>query len=159
ANLGGPDDLQVDPGLQALTDNGGQTPTQALSAGSLAIDHGNDAFATPTDQRGTGFSRILASQNDTGAFKSSFFAPPPLPPPPVPPAPPPPPPAPVPPLKPPPVSPVAGSPESSASESPENTPLDPSSFFPIITTWTEKTITPILPVSPTSSVPSGFDLT
>ncbi|MEX2169341.1 MAG: choice-of-anchor Q domain-containing protein [Pirellulales bacterium] len=54
-----------DPGLGALADNGGPTPTHALRFGSLAIDQGSVALASdpltsvafPSDQRGTGFAR------------------------------------------------------------------------------------------------------
>ena len=50
----GPGDLvNVDPRLGPLQDNGGPTPTQALLAGSPAIDAGGDDCPPPaTDQRG-----------------------------------------------------------------------------------------------------------
>lgn len=51
--------------LDTLEDNGGPTHTVALLAGSAAIDHGNDAIAPPTDQRG--FFRNGIS--DIGAFE------------------------------------------------------------------------------------------
>ena len=52
--FGGPGDLaDMDPQLGPLQDNGGSTPTQALSPGSPAIDAGgNDCPPPATDQRG-----------------------------------------------------------------------------------------------------------
>jgi len=44
--------LSGDPHLGPLEDNGGDTLTHALLPGSPAIDAGNDAFCTATDQRG-----------------------------------------------------------------------------------------------------------
>jgi hypothetical protein len=64
--------VDVDPQLGALQDNGGDTLTQALSAGSLAIDHGDPAGCKDhlgslitSDQRG------LARENrcDIGAYE------------------------------------------------------------------------------------------
>lgn len=56
-----------------LADNGGPTKTLALVAGGPAIDAGNNAAAAglTTDQRGTGFDRILNGVVDIGAFESS----------------------------------------------------------------------------------------
>ena len=58
-----------------LADNGGPTLTHALVAGSLAINAGDDAVATDagltTDQRGTGFDRVVYGTVDIGAFE--FF--------------------------------------------------------------------------------------
>jgi hypothetical protein len=65
--------LNVDPLLGPLQNNGGPTLTQALLLGSTAIDAGNDATAPPTDQRG--FSRSGVS--DIGAFEFNGIAPPP----------------------------------------------------------------------------------
>ncbi len=48
----GTDRTGVDPQLQALADNGGPTPTHALTAGSEAIDNGTASSAPATDQRG-----------------------------------------------------------------------------------------------------------
>lgn len=42
----------VDPGLGALGDNGGPTPTMLPRPGSPAIDFGLNAESTPADQRG-----------------------------------------------------------------------------------------------------------
>jgi CSLREA domain-containing protein len=47
----------IDPKLGPLANNGGPTKTHALLAGSLAIDHGDNAGAPATDQRGAGFPR------------------------------------------------------------------------------------------------------
>ncbi|MHC4879404.1 MAG: beta strand repeat-containing protein, partial [Planctomycetota bacterium] len=67
----------LDPKLNALAFNGGQTRTMSLQAGSPALDAGNDQLATETDQRGA--TRQLDSQNpgnagviDVGAFEAGF---------------------------------------------------------------------------------------
>ena len=61
------------PLLAALADNGGPTFTMALNSGSPAIDAGNNAAAgsLTTDQRGTGYARVLDSVVDIGAFEST----------------------------------------------------------------------------------------
>jgi fibronectin-binding autotransporter adhesin len=59
----------TDPQLDTLKSNGGPTDTVALLAGSPAINAGNDALASPKDQRGK--SRVGVS--DIGAFE---FTPP-----------------------------------------------------------------------------------
>ncbi len=66
----------ADPGLGRLVDNGGPTLTIAVLAGSPAVDAGNPALAVDpqghtltTDQRGTGFPRILNGTVDIGAFE------------------------------------------------------------------------------------------
>jgi hypothetical protein len=66
----------INPLLGALTNNGGPTQTMSLNAGSPAINAGNDALALDnagqpltTDQRGTGFPRILGGTVDIGAFE------------------------------------------------------------------------------------------
>ena len=59
-------------GLQGNGNNGGQTNTFALVPGSPAIDAGNNAFipsGITTDQRGSGFPRILYNTVDIGAFE------------------------------------------------------------------------------------------
>jgi hypothetical protein len=72
----------ADPRLGALADNGGPTKTIALLGGSPAFDAGDNALAvdpanllTPltTDQRGTGFPRILDGQVDIGAVEISDY--------------------------------------------------------------------------------------
>ena len=66
------------PKLGPLSNNGGPTQTMALVAGSPAIDAGDNAAVTsppfanpPTDQRGTGFPRIVNGTVDLGAFEFS----------------------------------------------------------------------------------------
>lgn len=66
----------VDPKLGSLRDNGGPTQTLALLPGSPAIDAGANAEVpvTPpagTDQRGSGFPRILHGVTDIGACEFS----------------------------------------------------------------------------------------
>jgi hypothetical protein len=63
-------------GTNVLANNGGPTQTIALSSGSAAINAGSNALALDansqpltTDQRGTGFSRILGGIVDIGAFE------------------------------------------------------------------------------------------
>jgi hypothetical protein len=61
-----PTDLSgVDPLLGPLADNGGPTPTHAITEGSPAIGHAVAATATPRDQRGV--SRDASP--DSGAFE------------------------------------------------------------------------------------------
>jgi CSLREA domain-containing protein len=74
------------PMLQALGNNGGSTQTHRLLAGSAAIDAGSNALAVDpannaaliTDQRGTGFARIvdgngdLTATVDVGAFEAAL---------------------------------------------------------------------------------------
>lgn len=56
------------PGLGILADNGGMTETHAVLAGSKAIDAGA-ANGSTSDQRGTGFARVVGSSADIGAFE------------------------------------------------------------------------------------------
>ncbi len=66
--LTGPGDLPgVNPLLGPLANNGGMTDTQALLAGSPAIDAGNNATCPPTDQRG--ISRPQGPACDIGAYE------------------------------------------------------------------------------------------
>ena len=58
-----------DPKLFPLHDNGGPTLTHALRAGSPAIDKGNLDSGFNTDQRGTGFPRVVGARADIGAFE------------------------------------------------------------------------------------------
>ena len=62
----------IDP---VLRDNGGPTKTHALLVGSAAINAGDNTAATnaglTTDQRGTGFARIVDSTVDIGAVEAS----------------------------------------------------------------------------------------
>ncbi len=75
--------LNGDPLLVALADNGGPTRTLALQAGSPAIDAGDNALALDenanplsTDQRGSGYPRVVGGTVDMGAFEYSDTAPP-----------------------------------------------------------------------------------
>jgi hypothetical protein len=54
----------IDPKIGALKNNGGRTKTHALLAGSRAIDRGDNANQTPTDQRGAGFPRRKDGNGD-----------------------------------------------------------------------------------------------
>jgi len=49
---GGTGNINLDPRLQVLADNGGFTLTHALGPGSPAIDSGSPIICPPTDQRG-----------------------------------------------------------------------------------------------------------
>jgi hypothetical protein len=75
-NLVGTFGNSLDAHLGPLADNGGQTQTMALLAGSPAINAGDNSLAdnpdgTPlkTDQRGMGFKRIVGGTVDMGAFE------------------------------------------------------------------------------------------
>lgn len=59
----------TDPELEPLAGNGGPTSTHALSPTSPAIDVGNNDSGATTDQRGSGFPRIIGSAPDIGAFE------------------------------------------------------------------------------------------
>jgi len=68
----------ADPGLAALADNGGATPTHALEAGSPAIDAAGDTCAAALDQReverpqdGDGNGSVLC---DIGAYEAGASA-------------------------------------------------------------------------------------
>jgi len=70
--LTGPgDQIQTDPKLGPLQNNGGHTLTQALLPGSPAIDTGDPNFTPPPfhDQRGPGFLRIVGGRIDKGSFE------------------------------------------------------------------------------------------
>ena len=68
------DQVNTDPLLGPLGDNGGPTPTHALLSGSTAINRGNNAIANTagltTDQRGQ--NRIQFDTVDIGAVESDF---------------------------------------------------------------------------------------
>jgi hypothetical protein len=58
------------PRLGSLLNNGGPTATMALLAGSPAIDAGNNSNSPgATDERGTGFNRIINGTIDIGAYE------------------------------------------------------------------------------------------
>ncbi len=63
------DTIKADPQLHFLADNGGPTRTLALAATSPAIDAGDNPLNLPTDQRGTGFPRVVGKAPDIGAFE------------------------------------------------------------------------------------------
>jgi hypothetical protein len=70
--LNGPgDQINTDPMLGPLQDNGGQTLTHALLPGSPAIDMGNPTFMPPPyyDQRGPGYDRVRNGRLDVGSFE------------------------------------------------------------------------------------------
>lgn len=57
------------PGLAPLGSNGGPTETHALLAGSPAIDSGDLTSTETTDQRGSGFVRLVGTNVDIGAVE------------------------------------------------------------------------------------------
>lgn len=63
------DTITTDPQLAPLAANGGETRTHALTAGSVAIDAGNNAAGAFYDQRGPGFPRGFGALPDIGAFE------------------------------------------------------------------------------------------
>jgi hypothetical protein len=70
--LNGPgDQINTDPMLGPLQDNGGPTFTHALLPGSPAIDAGDPNFTPPPDydQRGPGFVRVFNGRIDVGSFE------------------------------------------------------------------------------------------
>ena len=69
--LNGPgDQINADPMLGPLQDNGGPTLTHALLPGSPAINAGDPNFAPgPYDQRGPGFDRVRGGRIDIGSFE------------------------------------------------------------------------------------------
>ncbi len=71
--LTGPgDQINTDPMLGPLQDNGGPTFTHALLAGSPAINTGDPNFTPPPiyDQRGNPFLRVFNGRLDTGSFEA-----------------------------------------------------------------------------------------
>jgi hypothetical protein len=70
--LNGPgDQINTDPLLGPLQDNGGPTFTHALLPGSPAIDAGDPNFTPPpfNDQRGCSFDRVFNGRIDIGSFE------------------------------------------------------------------------------------------
>src|SRR5213083_2498585 len=70
--LTGPgDQINTDPMLGPLQDNGGPTFSHALLPGSPAINAGDPNFTPPPffDQRGPGFDRVVNSHIDKGSFE------------------------------------------------------------------------------------------
>ena len=71
-NLTGPgDQINTDPMIGPLQDNGGPTFTHALLPGSPAINTGDPNFTPPPsyDQRGSPFVRVFNSRIDIGSFE------------------------------------------------------------------------------------------
>ena len=68
---GAGDQINTDPLLGALQDNGGPTFTHALLPGSPAINAGDPNFTPPPlyDQRGPGFGRMVSGRIDIGSFE------------------------------------------------------------------------------------------
>jgi hypothetical protein len=70
--LTGPgDQINTDPLLGPLQDNGGPTFTHQLLPGSPAINTGDPNFTPPpfSDQRGPGFDRVINGRIDIGSFE------------------------------------------------------------------------------------------
>jgi hypothetical protein len=63
--------IGLDPGLGALTDNGGDTPTRALGQFSIAVDAANPSTPLTSDQRGGLHPREFGGRADMGAYE--FF--------------------------------------------------------------------------------------
>jgi hypothetical protein len=73
--LNGPgDQINTDPLLGPLQNNGGPTFTHALSQRSPAIDAGDPSFTPPPndDQRGLPFVRVFKGRIDIGAFEAQL---------------------------------------------------------------------------------------
>ena len=71
--LTGPgDQINTNPMLGPLQNNGGPTFTHALLTGSPAINAGDPGFTPPPayDQRGPGFDRVVNGRIDIGAFEA-----------------------------------------------------------------------------------------
>jgi hypothetical protein len=80
--LTGPgDQINTDPMLGPLQDNGGPTFTHELLSVSPAIDAGDPKFTPPPlyDQRGPGFDRIVNGRIDIGSFEAQGTTPTPTP--------------------------------------------------------------------------------
>jgi len=65
------DQINTEPVLGPLQDNGGPTFTHELLPGSPAIDAGDPSFTPPPsfDQRGPGFDRVVNGRIDIGSFE------------------------------------------------------------------------------------------
>jgi hypothetical protein len=68
-NLVGTLAAPLDPLLGALGAFGGPTASRPLLAGSPAIDAGDNPLGLATDQRGSGFARVVGARADVGAFE------------------------------------------------------------------------------------------
>ena len=65
------DQINTEPMLGPLQDNGGPTATHALLTGSPAINAGDPNFTPPPfyDQRGPGYDRVFGGRIDIGSFE------------------------------------------------------------------------------------------
>ena len=80
--LNGPgDQINIDPMLGPLQDNGGPTFTHELLPSSPAINAGDPNFVGPPffDQRGPGFDRVKGGRIDVGSFEVQEILPTPTP--------------------------------------------------------------------------------
>ena len=70
--IGPSDQINTDPLLGPLQDNGGPTFTHALLPSSAAINAGDPNFVPPPDydQRGTGYNRVRNGRLDIGSFEA-----------------------------------------------------------------------------------------
>ena len=68
-NNGTTDQINTDPMLGPLADNGGPTFTHAIDCDSPAVDKGSNPTSLTYDQRGPGFDRTVGSATDVGAFE------------------------------------------------------------------------------------------
>jgi len=59
----------ANPQLLPLANNGGKTQTHALATTSPALNHGNNFEGFATDQRSTGFLRVVSGMTDIGAYQ------------------------------------------------------------------------------------------
>jgi|GEM_PF-490781 len=66
------DQINTNPVLGPLQNNGGPTFTHALLTGSPAINAGNPGFTPPPfyDQRGPGYDRVVGGRIDIGSFEA-----------------------------------------------------------------------------------------
>jgi hypothetical protein len=71
--------LEQDPQLGPLLDNGGPTLTHALLLGSPGIDQGNNSQDLAADQRGGSYVRVIGVAADIGAYESQTAVAPALP--------------------------------------------------------------------------------
>ena len=71
---GGTGNLNGNPQLGPLANNGGPTRTHRPLVGSTAIDAGDPAFTPPpdSDQRGFGFPRVAGPRLDMGAVETNY---------------------------------------------------------------------------------------
>lgn len=76
--IGPGDQINTDPVLGPLQDNGGSTFTHALLPGSPALNAGDPKFTPPPffDQRGPGFDRVVNGRVDIGSFEVQTGSPP-----------------------------------------------------------------------------------